>query len=116
VSASVAQLEIGFVPVAVGESLDMRFARWMRENPKVFADLVEIARELVAHGETRISIDMVFHVARYRHITTKKPGERWTLNNSFTSRAARVIEATYADLAGVFETRPLAAERKARAA
>jgi hypothetical protein len=110
VSVSTAQLELGASPPH-SESLDLRVARWMRENPHAVPTLVEIARELKAEGETRISMQFVAQIARYKRIIRRAPGEAFAVNNSYTSRLTRIIEATYPDLAGVFETRALADER-----
>lgn len=105
-SASPAQLALGWGPKPVRpDPLQLRFERWLAENPHVEALCVEIARELTAAAETRISMDMVFHVARHRCITQRAAGERFVWNNSYTSRMARYLSGKYADLRGLFETR-----------
>ncbi len=107
-----AQLDIGdYRPASEVDTLDKRFARWVKENPRVFSDLVDIARDLKAAGETRLSAKMIFEVARFRFLVRRKPGEKWALNNSYSSRVARLIEDNYADLRGMFERRALADER-----
>lgn len=109
------QLDIGFTVPPRGESLDMRVCRWMRENPSAVPALVAIARELKASGETRLSMQFVAQIARYHHIVRRAPGEPFAVNNSYTSRLTRIIEASHEDLRGLFETRALADERTAGA-
>jgi hypothetical protein len=87
--------------------LDHKWARFLREHPKALRDFYEIAVELLDAGETRLSAKFLVEIARYRQIVRKAAGDRWSINNSFTSRLARTLETTYPELAGRFETREL---------
>lgn len=110
-SASQAHLDLGNEEHTSSESLDLRFAEFCRENPDAIDALVEICRELKTLGETRISMKFVVEIARYKFIIRRLPGQRFAINNSFTSRFARIIETSHEDLAGMFELRVLADER-----
>lgn len=90
------------------ESLDMRYARFLAEYPRAIHDLAEIARELLASGETRLSAKFLIEIARYQHIIRRTPGERYAVNNSYSSRIARTLEALFpVEFAGKFETREM---------
>lgn len=112
-TSSAAHADLGYVEHAAGESLDMRFAAFVRARPDVVRLLVSMARELRDAGETRIGMKMLIEVARYKHLVRRSAGHRepWLLNNSYSSRLARLIEDNYRDLKGLFETRALAGER-----
>lgn len=105
---SSAQMALGYEAHDDDENLDLRFRRFMNENPEAIGALAEIAREVKAAGHDRVSMKLVFEVARFRFLIRQQPGERFALNNSYTSRAARYMQAKYPDLAGMFELRELA--------
>lgn len=92
------------------ETLDEQWARWCKEHPTGLPTLVDIARELVAAGQQRLSINLIFEVARYRFIIQRAEGAKWALNNNLRSRAARTLD-DMEEFAGKFETRALAAQR-----
>lgn len=111
---SLAQLELGSVARAAEiETLDERFRDFVNARPDVVKLLAKMARELVELGEGHFGIKMLFEVARHRHLVKRSVGSRepWLLNNSYASRMARLLEATYPDLKGVFTKRALAEER-----
>ena len=88
------------------DPLDVRFAQFHHANPHVYASLVRMARQWRAAGRGPCSIKMLFEVLRWEYgIATS--GEPFLLNNSFTSRYARLIEANERDLVGIFHTRTL---------
>lgn len=89
-------------------SIEERFRRFHAENPEVYREIVRLARRAREAGRTRIGIKQIFEVIRYNHgITTR--GENLKLNNSYSSRYARLVERQEADLKGLFETRELKA-------
>lgn len=106
-SASVAQQELGFDEHEAGENLDLRFARFMREQTETFEALVEIVRELKELGESRVSMKFVVEIARYKFLIRRQSGQRYAIDNSFTSRLSRAIEKLHPELAGLFEMRSL---------
>jgi hypothetical protein len=109
--ASAAQRELGFEEHDAEDNLDLRWRRFLNENPAAIDALVEIAREIKAAGHDRVSMKLVFEVARFRFLIRQAPGETFALNNSYTSRAARHIAKKHPDLAGLFEMRVLGGGR-----
>jgi hypothetical protein len=93
----------------IDDPLDVRFAEFHDANPHVYDALVRMARQWKRAGRESCSIKMLFEVLRWEiGITTS--GDLFTLNNSYTSRYARLINANEPDLAGIFETRSLRGE------
>ena len=87
-------------------SLQARFEQFHRDNPGVYRLLVKLTRDLRNRGHLTVSIKMVYEVARWEHyMTTTDP--QFKLNNSFTSRYARLLMEQEADLKGIFDTRRL---------
>jgi hypothetical protein len=90
--------------------LDRMAAAFVRERPDCIRLLVRLARAKKAEGERRLSMKALFEEARPRVRKTRTPGRKrrvWSLNNSLTSRVARILAATYSDLRGCFEFRGL---------
>lgn len=111
-SPSLAQTDLGWDIPARSGSLDLRFSRWLGEHPKALRDFAEIADELVEAGERHLSSKFLIEIARYRQIIRRDTGSRYALNNSFSSRLARALEATYPRFRGMFETRELISGRR----
>jgi hypothetical protein len=88
------------------DPIDARFLEFHHANPHVYEGLVSLARQWKEAGNDRCSMDMLFHLLRWRYglITA---GDQFTLNNNFTSRYARLIQANERDLCGMFATRAL---------
>lgn len=93
------------------KSIDSRFKHFHVTNPWVFDSLVNLARELVAEGQQRLGIRMLWEVARWQRIrATKDASSDYKLNDHYHSRYVRLIQATCPDLADAFETRKLRAD------
>lgn len=86
--------------------LDARFAAFHEANPHVYTLLVRLARRAKRRGLRRCSVKTLFEVARWL-LQLRTKGDPFRLNNSFTSRYARLIEQREPDLRGFFETRSL---------
>ncbi len=109
---SAAQLDIAnYRRPPRGESLDARWSRWLTEHPTALREFASIGRELLAAGETRLSAKFIVEIARYRQIIRRSPGSRYAVNNSFTSRLSRALEAAWPEFKDCFETRALVDER-----
>ena len=93
----------------VSRRLDILAARFVRERPDCIRLLVRLARQKKAEGERRLSMKGLWEEARPKvRRKGKVPGKRtWALNNSLTSRVARIIAANYSDLRTAFEFRGL---------
>ena len=93
----------------MSRNLDREAARFVRERPDCIRLLVRLARQNKAEGERRLSMKGLWEEARPKvRRKGRMAGKRtWALNNSLTSRVARILAATYSDLKGVFEFRGL---------
>lgn len=87
-------------------TIQQAFESFDRANPWVYARLVRMARELQARGVKRYGIKSLFEVLRWQ-FHQQTTGSKWKLNNNFTSRYARLIEAGEPELRGFFEMRTL---------
>jgi hypothetical protein len=96
----------------LADPIDEAFYQFHHTNPDVYLTLVRMARRWKTAGHSRCSIAMLYEAARFdRGLRTMSP-DGLKLNNSFRSRYARLIQANEPDLAGFFETRVLAPERR----
>lgn len=103
------QLLFGPLPADEAErTLEERFRAFHEANPQVYAELVRLARDLVAKGHSRFGIGLLFEVLRWQRMLATT-GDDFKLNNNWRSRYARLIDRNEPDLAGVFETRELRA-------
>src|SRR4051794_37870009 len=86
--------------------IDAAFWKFHRENRHVYEKLVEMTKQAKAAGRPKTSAKMMFEVLRWeQHINTRH--DEYVLNNSFTSRYARLISYEYPELASMFESRRL---------
>jgi len=103
--------ERGDAPAVNGErklSIEERFRAFHRANPAVYGELVRLARRAKAAGKKRVGMKQLFEIIRWNHEVETR-GEDLKLNNSYSSRYARLIERQEGDLKGLFETRTLKA-------
>ena len=85
---------------------DARFGAGLDANPRVYGEVVRLAREWRAiHGPTsRVGIATLWEHLRWSSgIATT--GDDFKLNNTWRAPMARLVMAREPDLAGVFETR-----------
>lgn len=112
-SASAAQLDIGFAPVPSDPGpLELAFLEFHRSNPRVFCRLVQLARaDAAAQDEAgvrrpRVAVKGLWEQLRKELRGVKIEGQSPVkLNNNHTAFYARLIAETHHDLAGVFRTR-----------
>lgn len=93
--------------------LDVLAAQFVKQRPDCIRLLVRLARKRKAAGERRLSVKALFEEARpiVRKMGKRSRGGPWALDNSLTSRVARILVRSHADLKGCFEFRALAGER-----
>lgn len=98
----------GFVTSATDGSLtlDERFEIFHRDNPWVADALERLADELVDAGVTRIGVKALVERLRWDW-TVQTRSRDWKLNNSLTSRYARLLCERRPDLAKKIERRRL---------
>jgi len=82
------------------------FLRFHEENPQVYETLVEMSRRLLRAGQSKLSINMLFEVLRYRHALRTR-GDEFKLNNNYRAEYARKLMRENEDLFGKFEIRKL---------
>lgn len=86
------------------------FEEFHRLNPWVYAQLVRLARDLVARGHQRLGIGMLWEVLRWQYMrTTYDNNSTFKLNDHYRSRYSRLIQNAEPDLVDVFVTRELRA-------
>lgn len=93
--------------------LDILASQFCRERPDCIRLLVRLARAEKAAGATRLSMKAIWERARplvkAKH---KRRAGAWVLNNSLTSRIARILSRSHNDLRNAFEFRALAGDRE----
>ena len=90
----------------LADPLDERFIEFVHENPWVMRRLTELAFEWKRRGFDHFSMDMLFHQLRIERWTADG-NDQFKLNNSYTSRAARLLMQTNPELSDFFATRQL---------
>ena len=91
------------------EQLDSEFIQFLRDNPTVYPKFRLLAVKLKAKGIDRWGAKAIWEVLRYEMaLKSVTSGEKYALNNNFTSRFARKLMIEEPDeFAGFFETRTL---------
>ena len=86
------------------DKIEANFAKFHRENPAVYAELVKISRSLKERGREHYGIGALFEVIRFhRAIQTNDPD--FKLNNNYRALYARMIMDQEPDLSDFFATR-----------
>lgn len=89
-----------------GTQADLEFRQFHNDNPRVYLELVKLARQAKASGRQKVGIKMLFEVIRWnRFLKTSDP--IYKMNNNYHSRYARLIMENEPDLASIFDTREL---------
>lgn len=89
-------------------TIQQRFEEFHRDNPHVYAKLVEYARKAQGRAYKRIGIGFLCEIIRWQGgPTIHKDG--FKLSNDFRSRYSRLIEENEPDLKGFFTKRQLEA-------
>jgi hypothetical protein len=91
-------------------TIQQKFEDFHHGNPKVYDELVRMARVLQARGHARVGIELLFAQIRWMSLmSTSGDDDGFRLNNSFTSRYARLILAEHPEFDALFEIRTLRA-------
>lgn len=94
------QLDI-FAPPSIS---DTAFWTFHKKNPQVYRKIVELSQEAYDAGRSKIGMKMLFEVIRWQRLVHTRSDD-FALNNNYTSRYARILEAEYPELAKLFDTR-----------
>ena len=91
------------------EQLDSEFIQFLRDNPTVYPKFRMLAVKLKAKGIDRWGAKAIWEVLRYEMaLKSVTSGEKYALNNNYTSRFARkLMDEEPEEFAGFFETRTL---------
>lgn len=90
----------------LADPIDESFMDFIHANPWVMPRLAELAFDWKRKGFDHFSMDMLFHQLRLEQWTADG-NDQFKLNNSHTSRAARLLMQTHPELVGFFQTRQL---------
>lgn len=89
-------------------NMQERFELFHKLNPRVYKELVMMARQLRRNGVKKAGIKMLWEVLRWDfYLTTNDPNSKFKMNNNFHSRYARLIMEKEKRLNGFFRTRGL---------
>jgi len=90
------------------DRIQREFEEFHKANPRVYVEIVSIAREYRAKG-VRAGIAHVWEVMRWMTVMDTKTADAFKLNNNHRSRYARLVMSQEDDLRGFFKTRELTA-------
>lgn len=91
-----------------GETIAQRFDRYHSANPWIFEALERLALDLHSRGR-RIGVKALVEVVRWQYARTTASEDAFRVNNSFTSRYARLLIERHPELADAIECRELRA-------
>lgn len=86
------------------ESITAKFNRFHSRNPHVYHLIVDISKRMKRSGVHKFGMKGVFEYLRWQY-TMQTQGERYRLNNIFTSIYARLVMETEVELRGFFDIR-----------
>lgn len=89
-------------------TIQQRFEAFHAANPWVLRAYEKLAADWVARGGTRVGVKMLTEIIRWQY-GRQTTGKQFRINNSFTSRYARLMLERNPGWSGLFETRGLRA-------
>ena len=92
-------------------TLQERFDAWVDANPHIIEHFRRFAHEVKKSGARRYGIKAIAERVRW-HVRIERSEADFKLNNNYTSRLSRLLVQRDPSLAGLFEFRKLAPERK----
>lgn len=93
------------VSMSESDGIETMFVEFDKGHPDVYAQFVQIARDLKARGREHYSSDAICHVIRFQRITSGPDGMGFKMNNNYTALLARKAMAEHEDLVGFFHLR-----------
>lgn len=87
--------------------IDRDFRDFHEQHPEVYAGFKTLAFQLRASGCEHYSSKAIFEVLRFFSAVNNAKDGGWKLNNSFTSRYARLLIAEHPEFRDFFELRRL---------
>jgi hypothetical protein len=89
-------------------TIQERYEQWRDDNAWILPALARLLDDWSAHGSRRVGVKAATEWLRFFYARQIKSSD-FRVNNSYTSRLARDLIATYPHLAAVIETRELRA-------
>lgn len=89
-----------------GATIDERFARFHADNEWVYVALERLAVDLYERGR-RFGVKALVEVVRWEYSRATTSDDGLKVNNSFTSRYARLLLERHPEFDGFIETREL---------
>jgi hypothetical protein len=87
-------------------TLQEKFDDYHANNPKVYAELVKLAKEWQATGHGKIGMQTLIEKLRWDwNVTTRKDSAGFRINNNFAAFYSRLIMANHPELDGMFDIR-----------
>lgn len=87
-------------------SINDKFGTFHRDNPHVYAKLLELATQVFASGAKHYTINGLFERLRWHYQFDVRTDDVFKLSNNYRSRYARLLNAE-PGFSGFFRTRPL---------
>ena len=100
------QFDFDFSPVEneVFDCLASRFERFHTNNPHVYRNLVQLARQFRSkRPDAVIGIQMLFEVLRWQYFISVDSDEQFKFPNAFAAGYSRLIMKNEPDLGGIFK-------------
>lgn len=95
---------------AEGDTIQARFDSFHASNGWVADALEALVKDQLAHGRKRVGVKNLVEVIRWNYSrATSTQGSSFRLNNTYTSRYARLLIDRHPEWADVLETRELRA-------
>jgi hypothetical protein len=91
----------------MSKTIQLKFERYIANNPHVIDVYLKFAREVKARGFQRYGIGALTERVRWHYQMEIVGGEKFKICNSYRSRIARYLMTVYPDLAGFFRVRLL---------
>lgn len=85
---------------------EKRFKEFHAKNPRVYSQLVKLARQAKATGKHKMSIELLVNAVRWlSFLETEDTNSDFKINNNYKSHYARLIMEQEPDLSNIFNTR-----------
>jgi len=101
------QFDFDFTPIVAEQdrcSLSDRFERFHSNNPHVYRNLVQLARQFrEKRPDAIIGIQMLFEVLRWNYWINVDSDEQFKFPNAFAAGYSRLIMKNESDLEGIFK-------------
>jgi hypothetical protein len=88
-------------------SIESDFWQFHYDNPRVYEELVKLARQTKRAGKTKCGIGMLWEVLRWNFYLKTRGDDEFRLNNNYRSHYSRLIMQRESDLEGFFPQRRL---------